>query len=89
MTCPACGGQTRRPLFASEFTCSTCQAELRVENTEAKQFVSTAELVLVVVGFLSSSSVAYAAIAVLAIAALAVYVVWSLHSPTVIVKRGK
>jgi hypothetical protein len=62
---------------------------LKVENTEAKTFVSSSELVLIVVGFLSSSSVVYAAISVLAIAALIVYVVWSLHSPIVVVKRGR
>jgi hypothetical protein len=62
---------------------------LKVENTEAKTFVSSSELVLIVVGFLSSSSVVYAAISVLAIAALIVYVVWSLHSPIVVVRRGR
>ena len=86
--CPSCGEEVPRPLFAHEFSCSTCGATLRVENKEARQFVSTAEAVLIAIGFFASSSVVYAAIAVLMIGALALFVVWSLHSPTVVVKRG-
>ena len=34
--CPSCGEEVPRPLFAHEFSCSTCGATLRVENKEAR-----------------------------------------------------
>ena len=60
-----------------------------MENADAKSFVSTAEFVLILVGFFAGSPAIYAGIAFLMICALCVYVFWSLKSPVVMQKPSR
>lgn len=84
--CINCKSPLKRPLFA-DIECPACGATLRVDNSEAKRFIYGSEAVLIAIGFFSSSTLVYTALAVLMVAALVIYVIWSIRSPLLVLQR--